>query len=133
MFFAHIIKFTDDYTPFFAQAGSHKILLEVSIILIRETCKPLFHYFIQSFSRRGNNFQASIFVFLFHLQSIQFRAFRNTQTSFGQKYSSTQHLPTFTARPQDPGIKIKYIVLFNPFTPIRMLDLSHTCRKDKSC
>ena len=125
MFFAHKIKFTDEYTPFFVQAGSHKILLEVSIILIRET------YFIPSFSRRGTNFQTSIFVFLFHLQSIQIRAFRNTQTSFGQKYSSTQHLPTFTARPQDPGIKI-YCLVFNPSTPIQMLDLNHTYRKDKS-
>ena len=112
--------------PFLVQAGSHKILLEVSIILIRET------YFIPSFSRRGTNFQTSIFVFLFHLQSIQIRAFRNTQTSFGQKYSSTQHLPTFTARPQDPGVKV-YCLIFNPFTPIQMLDLCHTCRKDKSC
>ena len=112
--------------PFLVQAGSHKILLEVSIILIRET------YFIPSFSRRGTNFQTSIFVFLLHLKSIQIRAFRNTQTSFGQKYSSTQHLPTFTARPQDPGIKV-YCLIFNPLTPIQMSDLCHTCRKDKSC
>ena len=132
MFFAHKIKFTDEYTTFFVQAGSHKILLEVSIILIRETCKPLAHYFIPTFSRRGNNYQTSIFVFLFHLQSIQISAFRNTQTSFGQKYSSTQHLPIFTARPQVPGIKV-YCLIFNPLTPIQMLDLCHTCRKDKSC
>ena len=111
MFFAH--KFTDEYTPFLVQAGSHKILVEVSIILIRETCKPLFHYFIPSFSRRRNNYKTSIFVSLFHLQSIQIIAFRNTQTSFGQKYSSTQHLPTFTARPQDLGIKYKNIAFYS--------------------